>query len=90
MNRDFHLEAAIEKSNACQPRTTHNNVSVEEKTPVNELEPDTGKSSGLDPVVVLSKELERPRKKKKKKHKKHIFTEADFDFSGALKLSLLS
>jgi hypothetical protein len=79
MNRDFHLEAVLEKSNSRKPP-------VEEAKAEDEHEPDTGKggeSGHQEPGEVHHEDKEKhQKKKKKKKHKKHLLTEADFDSPG--------
>jgi hypothetical protein len=92
MNRDFHLEAVIEKSKARK----HVSIPSQEndKVPVEEGKTESGDNgngnSGEDqqePAEEGETQHKNKHHKKKKKHKKNLFTEADFDMPGDLSLS---
>lgn len=70
INRDFHLESVLEKSNS-------------RKTP--QISPESPVPPENEKIGASSKEpssQDDHKSKKKKKHKKHIFCEEDFDYPG--------
>lgn len=81
INRDFHLEAVLEKSNSSKPFPKSN----EEPTPNGQ---ENSESTSITPTETNSNE--EKQSKKKKKHKKEIFSEEDFDYPGSRRLFFYS